>query len=49
MEFVLNMFGKSMDNVVALVGDNCSVNTSLSKQANTHFVGCASNRLNLAV
>ncbi len=38
MEFVLNLFGKSMDNVLALVGDNCSVNTSLARQANTHFV-----------
>ncbi len=38
-----------MDNVVALIGDNRSVNTSLARQANTHLVGCASHRLNLSV
>ena len=49
LEFVLEIFGKSMSNVVALLGDNCATNRKFSKNAGIALVGCASHRLNLAV
>lgn len=47
--FILDLFGKSVDNVVALIGDNCATNRSLSRLFECGFVGCASHRFNLAV
>ena len=54
MEFVLEVFEKSMTNVVAISGDNCAVNLSLAKNIHSrysscHYIGCASHRFNLAV
>lgn len=45
----LELYGKNWSNVVALVGDNCAVNKSLSTKARVPFIGCASHRFNLAV
>ena len=49
LAFVLNLFGKSWDIVVALIGDNVSINQSISNKLQIPLVGCASHRLNLAV
>ncbi|KAH9135418.1 hypothetical protein LEN26_006419 [Aphanomyces euteiches] len=49
MVFVLELYGKSWSNVVALIGDNCSTNIALARKAAVSFIGCASHRFNLAV
>jgi len=48
IEYVLNLYGKSMSNVAAIVGDNCNTNRALAKLCMVGFVGCASHRYNLA-
>ena len=48
-EFILEQFGKSWSNVVALIGDNCSTNRSFAAKVNINFIGCASHRFNLAM
>lgn len=40
---------KSWDNVVVIMGDNCSTNISIAHKASKPFVGCYSHRLQLAV
>ena len=45
----LELYGKSLDAIIFIVGDNCAVNQSLCQIMDTAFVGCASHRLNLAV
>ncbi|ETP16151.1 hypothetical protein F441_09212 [Phytophthora nicotianae CJ01A1] len=42
-------FGRSLDDVPFLVGDNCAVNKRLSNLMAVPLVGCASHRLNLAM
>lgn len=49
LKAVLAMYGKSLDNVSFLVGDNCSVNKKFAKLLKIPLVGCALHRLNLAV
>ena len=48
-DYVLNLCGKCMDNVVPLVSDNASVNKSISNNTGIPFIGCASHRFNFAV
>lgn len=49
VEYVLNLFGKDMSNVVALCGDNCYTNKAFVDTVNKPLVGCSSHRYNLAV
>ena len=49
IEWTLVLYSKSLGNVVALIGDNASVNKSLSNLCNKPLTGCASHRFNLAV
>lgn len=49
IERFLPYFGKSLSNVLFLVGDNCTVNKRLANLMGVPLVGCASHRLNLAV
>ena len=49
IEFVLRLFGKWWDNVVAITGDNCATNVAIANKVGIPFVGCASHRFNLAV
>ncbi len=49
IKFVLGLFDKSIDDVVALIVDNCSTNHSVAEKVSTSFIGCASHRYNLAV
>ena len=46
---MLELYGKSVENVLFIVGDNASVNMSLAEKMGVPFIGCASHRLNLAV
>jgi hypothetical protein len=48
-EYVLQLYGKSWNNVAALIGDNCTTDLSFAGKANTYFIGCASHRFNLAM
>ena len=45
----LRLYGKSLDNVCALIGDNCSTNKALATSCNVPLIGCFSHILNLAV
>ncbi|RHY05928.1 hypothetical protein DYB37_012316 [Aphanomyces astaci] len=49
LSFVLEVYGKNMSNVVALIGDNCSVNVAFARRCGLPLVGCASHRFNLFV
>lgn len=49
IEKVLGMYGKTFDNVLCLVGDNCSVNQSMGRILGVPLIGCASHKFNLAV
>ena len=49
IEFVKSVFGKSLDNIVAIIADNCSVNRSISTKLCIGFIGCSSHRYNLFV
>lgn len=46
---VLTVFGKSVDQVIYLVSDNCPLNKKLARLLDIPLVGCPSHRLNLAV
>lgn len=46
---VLAAYGKSIDNVLCVVGDNCNTNKALAVQLNVPLLGCYSHRLNLHV
>ena len=49
MSFILDVYGKSWNNIICLVGDNVAVNKSISTKVDVPLVGCASHRYNLAV
>lgn len=49
MNYVLLYFDKTWDNIVAIVGENCSVNASLAQKVARPLVVCASYRFNVAV
>ena len=49
LEKVLESYGKTMDNILCLVGDNCSVNKSMARILDVPLIGCASHKFNLAV
>jgi hypothetical protein len=48
-EYVLSVFGKTVGDVICLVGDNCNVNKALADLMGVPLVGCAAHRLNLAI
>ena len=48
-DYVLSLYGKSTDNVVAIVGDNPSVNESIFGKTGIPFIGFASHLFNVAV
>ncbi|KAF0735380.1 hypothetical protein AaE_009084 [Aphanomyces astaci] len=45
----LELYGRTLNSVTFLVGDNCSVNQCMARMMGVPMVGCASHRLNLAV
>lgn len=49
IEFVLELFGKDVSDVICLVGDNCNTNKALADLCDLPLVGCAAHRFNLAV
>jgi len=49
LNFILNLYGKSFNNVVCIIADNCETNKALSRLCKVPMIGCASHRFNLAV
>lgn len=49
LDFVLSVFGNSMSNVVAVVGDNCTTNLSMSRRIGPTILGYHSHLFNLFV
>lgn len=49
IESTLNWYDLSIDNLICIIGDNCSANKALAGRLGKPLVGCASHRLNLAV
>lgn len=49
IEFVLELFDKQLENIVAIIGDNCSCNKALADILGCPLIGCASHRYNLCV
>ena len=45
---VLELYGKSLKNLIYLVADNAAVNTRLADLLGIPMIGCASHRFNLA-
>jgi hypothetical protein len=45
----LEIYGKTLEDVLFLVSDNCSVNICLASRLELPLIGCASHRFNLAV
>ncbi|MEL7342806.1 MAG: hypothetical protein AAGM67_20135, partial [Bacteroidota bacterium] len=48
-ESVLEGYEKSLRNVVAFIGDNCSTNRKISNDTQIPLIGCAAHRCDLAV
>jgi hypothetical protein len=48
LSIMLQVYGKTLDNVVCLCGDNCSVNRKMSRILGVPLLGC-SQKFNLAV
>jgi hypothetical protein len=46
---VLSTYGRSSQNILCLVGDNCSVNQCMARMLRVPLLGCASHKFNLAV
>ena len=49
IEFVMDLFNKSMANVMPIIGDNCSLNKSIAQKTGIPLIGCAFHVFNLAV
>jgi hypothetical protein len=50
IEYVLgDIFGKNLDNVVCLTGDNMNTNQALANLCKKPLVGCSAHRFNLEV
>ncbi len=49
LKCVLDVYGKSFENVAALIADNCAVNISFGRMIGCRFIGSASHRYNLAM
>ncbi|GAB1602785.1 hypothetical protein Ahia01_000558600 [Argonauta hians] len=49
ISYTLSLYGKSFENVVAIICDNAEVNKSITKLSDIPLVVCASHKFNLAV
>lgn len=48
IESTLHKFGRTLNDILFIVGDNCPTNKRVAKNLRKPLVGCASHRLNLA-
>lgn len=49
LKYILSLFDKKFNNIVAIIADNCTTNKRLCCLANMYFIKRASHRPNLAV
>ena len=49
IDYVMGLFGRTLADILYLVGDNAPTNISLARKLDTNFIGCYSHRLNLCV
>lgn len=49
ISFILNLYGKKFENLVAILGDKRSTNRSFAKSPNCNFIGCYSHKFNLEI
>lgn len=49
LTFVLENFSKTWQDVICIVGDNCSTNKAVANRVGKPLIGCASHRFNLAM
>ncbi|XP_036367828.1 uncharacterized protein LOC118767407 [Octopus sinensis] len=49
IEYVLSVYNKNLENVVAITGDNTEVNKSIANLCRIPLIGCAFHKFNLAV
>ena len=49
IQYVLNVFNKSLTNVVVIIGDDAEVNKSRANLCGIPLIGCASHKFQLAV
>lgn len=49
LNFILTIYGKTIDNISFLVSDNTATNPAIARKIGVPFVGCMSHRLSLAV
>jgi len=49
LDFVLEVFGRSRNNVAALIGDNANTNRAFARKFGAVFIGCHSHKFNLAM
>ncbi|GMF55074.1 unnamed protein product [Phytophthora fragariaefolia] len=47
--FVLGVFSRKLDSVLALIGDNCTTNTATVELLGVPLFGCTAQKLNLAI
>ena len=45
----LTQYGKTVDNIVCLAGDNCPVNQSMARILGVPLLGCGLHKFNLAI
>ena len=49
VSWVLQLYGKNLDNVTAIIGDNVSTNRALADLCSKPLIGCAFHLFNIAV
>ena len=49
IKYVLSLFNKNLENVVAITGDNAEVNKFIANLCSIPLIGCANHKFNLAV
>lgn len=48
LSFVIGLFGKSNEGIVAFAGDNCNINRAISNHVDVPLIGSTSHRFQLA-
>jgi hypothetical protein len=46
---VMQLYGKTEDNIICMIGNNCNVNKSLADLLNVPLIGCGAHKFNLAI
>lgn len=49
IEYILSVYNRTWDNVIAIIGENVSTNKAVASLVGLMLIGCASDRFNLAM